>query len=54
MAKHKFVQIESKNALLELLKEGRDFERLYVAQSAFKDPKTKEIIDIAASRQIPM
>ena len=54
MAKHKFIQIESKNALLELLKEGRDFERLYVANSAFKDPKTKEIIDIAASRQIPM
>jgi 23S rRNA (guanosine2251-2'-O)-methyltransferase len=54
MAEHKFIQIESKNALLELLKEGRDFERLYVAQSAFKDPKTKEIIDIAATRQIPI
>jgi 23S rRNA (guanosine2251-2'-O)-methyltransferase len=54
MAKSKFVQIESKNALLELLKEGRDFERLYVAASAFKDPKTKEIIEIAAQRKIPM
>ena len=54
MAKPKFIQIESKNALLELLKEGRDFDRLYVASGAFKDPKTKEIIDIAASRRIPM
>lgn len=54
MAKSKFVQIESKNALLELLKEGRDFERLYVAASSFKDPKTKEIVEIAAQRKIPM
>lgn len=54
MAKSKFVQIESKNALLELLKEGRDFERLYVATSAFKDPITKEIVEIAAARKIPM
>ena len=54
MAKTKFVQIESKNALLELLKEGRDFERLYVATSAFKDPKTKEILEIAGKRKIPV
>jgi len=54
MAKSKFVQIESKNALLELLKEGRDFERLYVATSAFKDPITKEIVEVAAARKIPM
>ena len=44
MAKSKFVQIESKNALLELLKEGIDFERCYVATIAFKDQFTKEIL----------
>lgn len=54
MAKSKFIQIESKNALLELLKEGRDFERLYIASSAYKDPKTKEIIELAAKKNIPM
>jgi 23S rRNA (guanosine2251-2'-O)-methyltransferase len=54
MAKPKFIQIESKNALLELLKEGRDFERLYIASGAFKDPKTKEIIELAGKKKIPM
>lgn len=54
MSKSKFIQIESKNALLELLKEGRDFERLYIAAGAYKDPKTKEIVELAAKRNIPM
>ena len=47
MSKSRFIQIESKNALLELLKEGRDFERIYISSNAYKDDKTKEIVEIA-------
>lgn len=54
MPKRRFIQIESKNALLELLKEGRDFERIYISSNAYKDEKTKEIVDIAGRKRIPM
>jgi 23S rRNA (guanosine2251-2'-O)-methyltransferase len=54
MAKQHFIQIESKNALLELLREGRDFDRIYIANSAFKDEKAKEIVNLAAAKHIPM
>ncbi len=54
MAKDRFIQIESKNAMLELLKEGRNFERIYLSSSAYKDPKTKEIVQIAGERRIPI
>lgn len=54
MPKSKFIQIESKNALLELLREGRDFERIFVASNAFKDEKSKEIVDLAGKKKIPI
>lgn len=54
MPKPKFIQIESKNALLELLKEGRDFDKIFLVSTAFKDPKTKEIIEEAGKRGVPM
>ena len=54
MSKSRFIQIESKNALLELLKEGRDFERIYLSSNAYRDDKTKEIVEIAGKRRIPM
>lgn len=54
MSKQKFIQIESKNALLELLREGRDFERIYIASSAYRDVKTKEIVELAATKKIPI
>lgn len=54
MSKPKFIQIESKNALLELLKEGREFENIFLVSNAFKDPKTKEIVEIAIKRKIPI
>ena len=54
MSKPKFIQIESKNALLELLKEGRDFEKIFLASNAFKDPKSKEIIQLAGQKKIPI
>lgn len=54
MVKQHFIQIESKNALLELLKEGREFERIYLASTAFRDDKTKEIVELAAKRKVPI
>lgn len=54
MSKQRFIQIESKNALLELLQEGRDFERIYLASSAYKDEKTKEIVQLASDKHIPI
>ena len=54
MSKERFIQIESKNALLELLREGRDFERIYLASSAYRDEKTKEIVQLAAEKKVPV
>lgn len=54
MPRQKFVQIESKNALLELLKEDREFEKIYIALNAFKDPKTTEIVGLAGRKRIPI
>lgn len=54
MAKQHFIQIESKNALLELLKEGREFERIYLASTAFRDEKTKEIVELAGKMKVPI
>jgi len=54
MSKKRFIQIESKNALLELLKEGRDFDRIYLASAAYRDDKTKDIVLLAGERKIPV
>ncbi|KKR06044.1 MAG: RNA methyltransferase, TrmH family group 3 [candidate division WS6 bacterium GW2011_GWF2_39_15] len=54
MPRTKYIQIESKNALLELLREGKHFDKIYVALSAYKDLKTKEIVQIAGSRRVPI
>lgn len=52
MSKTKFVQIESKNAILEILREGKPIDKLYVAQNAFKDPKTREILELARKQRV--
>ena len=54
MAKTRFIQVESKNAILELLKEGRDFDKLYIAANSFKDEKVQEIVEIAGKKNIPV
>ena len=54
MPKSDYVQIESKNALLGLLKEGREFDRIFLASNAFKDEKSKEIVQLASQKQIPV
>lgn len=54
MPRRKFVQIESKNALVELLKEDKDFDRIYLANNAYKDEKTKEIVELAAKKNVPI
>ena len=52
MSKPKYIQIESKNAILELLREGRHFERIYLANNAYKDDKTREIVKLAGQKKI--
>ena len=54
MTQPNIIQIESKNALLELLLDDRDFERIYVASNAFKDEKTREIVKLANEKAIPV
>ena len=54
MSKTRFIQVESKNAILELLKEGRDFDKLYIAANSFKDEKVQEIVEIAGKKNIPV
>lgn len=54
MIRRKFVQIENKNAILELLEEGKQFDRMYLANNAYKDEKTKLIMHIANQRKIPV
>ena len=54
MPKERYIQIESKNALLELLKEGREFDRIYLASSAYRDDKTIEIVELAEKKKIPV
>ncbi len=52
MPRQKFVQIESKNVILELLNEGRPIDKIYVAQNAYKDIKTREIVDLARKQHV--
>lgn len=52
--KNKYVQIENKNAILELLQEGKIFTRIFMARNAFKDPKTDLIVKIAREKKIPI
>lgn len=54
MSRKKFVQIESKNALLELLNEDHEFEKIYLATNAYKDPKTTEIVGLAGRKRVPI
>lgn len=56
MAIHKtrYIQVESKNALLELVRSGAPFHKILVASNAFRDHKTKLIINEAEKRNIPI
>lgn len=54
MAKKNFIQIESKNALLELLEDGREFEKILVAKNFYKDEKSKRILELAKKARIPV
>lgn len=54
MGKNYHIQVDSKNAILELLRAGKSFEKIYVATNAFKDPKTLEILKEAGQRKIPI
>jgi 23S rRNA (guanosine2251-2'-O)-methyltransferase len=54
MGKNYHIQVDSKNAILELLRAGKSFEKIYVATNAFKDPKTLEILKEAGQRKVPV
>ncbi len=46
------IQVDNKNAILELLKADKEFHKIYVAYNAFKDPKTQELLKEARKRGI--
>lgn len=50
----RLIQVETKNALLELLKSNARFKIIYIANNAFRDDKTREIIKIASQKGIPL
>lgn len=54
MPKQKYIQIESKNALLELLEEGRSFDKILVAKNFFKDNKSERILALASQKGVPI
>jgi len=54
MPKERFYHIGSKNALLELLRDGIEFEKILISASAYKDPKTREILRLASKAKIPI
>ena len=54
MARIKYAQVENKNALLELLEDGRSFEKIYLANNAYKDEKTRKIVELAHKAGIPV
>ena len=39
---------------MELLRDGRDFEKIYIVSSAFKDKKSLEILQLASKKKIPI
>ncbi len=50
----KIIKVRNKNAILELLKDDIDFEKIIVADDLKQDDLTKEILSIAANRNIPI
>ncbi|MCB9790536.1 23S rRNA (guanosine(2251)-2'-O)-methyltransferase RlmB [Candidatus Nomurabacteria bacterium] len=54
MPRIKYAQIENKNALIELLEEGKPLEKIYLANNAYKDPKTKRVLELARKNNIPI
>jgi 23S rRNA (guanosine2251-2'-O)-methyltransferase len=52
--KKKYVQVENKNAIYELLLAKTPFEVIYVASNAFRDEKTKKILKEAETQDIPV
>jgi len=48
----KIIKVRNKNAILELLKDGADFEKIVLADDLRQDNLTKEILSAAANRDI--
>lgn len=54
MPRRKFAQIENKNAIIEILEDGKEITKIYLANNAYKDSKTKRIVQMAHSLGIPV
>ncbi len=54
MSKPKFVQVENRRTLLELLRDNRQFDKIIIANNVMKDGTTKSIMSEAKARQIPI
>jgi 23S rRNA (guanosine2251-2'-O)-methyltransferase len=52
--KERYIQVENKNAVLELLLADIPFVKIMIANNAFRDPKTKKIIAEANKRKVPL
>lgn len=52
MPRIKYAQIENKNALIELLEEGKPLEKIYLATNAYKDPKTARVLELARKNDV--
>lgn len=50
----RYIQVENKNALLELLQAGTEFHKILIASNAHRDPKTKKIVFEAGQKGIPI
>lgn len=48
----KTIRIKSKNALLELLEAGHEFEKITIAEDIIKDDKIKEILKVANEKEV--
>ncbi len=48
------IRIRNKNAILELLQEGLNFEKITIAHDLKQDDLTKEILSIASQKKIPV
>jgi 23S rRNA (guanosine2251-2'-O)-methyltransferase len=50
----KYIQVESRNAILELLQADTPLIKIFIASNSYRDPKSKRIVLEAGSKGIPI
>lgn len=50
----KYIQVESRNAIFELLLTGAPIVKIFVSSSSYRDNKSKQILNEASARGIPV